>query len=104
MINVLYSFEWGNELEYKQSFPCMIALRSKTVAHTFFHVSTMQMAVSVKIQKFCYHGNLTSHFRLLYFEQSRFIDNYAKHSGVLKNVYKDEWCTYVLCFSRELSG
>ena len=28
----------------------------------FFHLSTMQMAVSVKIQKFCYHGNLTSNF------------------------------------------
>ena len=25
----------------------------------------MQMAVSVKIQKFCYHGNLTSHFSSL---------------------------------------
>ena len=31
----------------------------------FFHLSTMQMAVSVKIQKFCYHGNLTSHFSSL---------------------------------------
>ena len=36
MINVLYSLEWGSELEYKQSFLCMIALGSKTVAHTFF--------------------------------------------------------------------
>ena len=25
----------------------------------------MQMAVSIKIQKFCYHGNVTSHFSLL---------------------------------------
>ena len=48
-----------------QSFLCMIALRSKTVAHTFFHLSTMQMAVCVKIQKFCYHNNLTSHFSSL---------------------------------------
>ena len=30
------------------TFPCMIALVNKTVAHTFFHRSTMQMAVSVK--------------------------------------------------------
>ena len=37
MINVLYSFEWGSELEYKQSFLFVIALRSKTVAHTFFY-------------------------------------------------------------------
>ena len=36
---------------------CTIVLRSKTVVHTFlFHRSTMQMAVSIKIQKFCYHG------------------------------------------------
>ena len=48
-----------------QTFRCIIALRSKTVAHTFFHLSTMQMAVSVKIQKFCYHNNLTSHFSSL---------------------------------------
>ena len=36
---------------------CTIVLRSKTVVHTFlFHRSTMQMAVSIKIQKFRYHG------------------------------------------------
>ena len=49
-----------------QSFLCMIELRSKTVAHTFFSInSTVQMAVSVKIQKFCYHNNLTSHLSSL---------------------------------------
>ena len=31
----------------------------------FFHRLKMQMAVSIKIQKFCYHGNLTSHFSSL---------------------------------------
>ena len=31
----------------------------------FFHLSATQMAVSVKIQKFCYHTNLTSHFSSL---------------------------------------
>ena len=42
------------------------------------------MAFSVSISR-NYHGNLTSHF------YSLFSDNYAKYSGVFKNVYKDEW-------------
>ena len=33
--------------------------------HFFSHLSTMQMAFSIKIQKFCYPGNLTSHFSSL---------------------------------------
>ena len=103
MINVLYSLEWDSELEYKQSFLFIIALRSKTVAHNFFYLSIMQMAVSVKIQKFCYHGNLTSHFSSL-LRRADLLIIFAKYSGVLKNVYKDEWCTYVFCFSREHSG
>ena len=43
---------------------CMIALRNKTVAQTYTF-DKMQMVVSIKIQKFCYHGNVTSHFSLL---------------------------------------
>ena len=72
-------------------FPVHVALRSKTVAHTFFHLSTMQMTVSVKIQKFCYHSNLTSHFSLLrratllkiMQNTAECLKTYAKMNGVL---------------------
>ena len=42
------------------TFLYMTALRNKTVRHTFFHRSTMQMAVSIKKD-----GNVTSHFSSL---------------------------------------
>ena len=38
----------------------MIALRNKAVSHTFFHRSTMQIAISVKRD-----GDVTSHFSSL---------------------------------------
>ena len=53
------------------TFLCMIALRNKTVVHTFLRRSTMQMIDRlgqeniVESQKFCYHGNVTSHFSSL---------------------------------------
>ena len=42
---------------------------NKTMSKLFFHRSSMLMAVSAKkiveFQKFCYHGNVTSHFSSL---------------------------------------
>ena len=47
----------------------------------------MQMAVSVKIQKFCYHGIKLDVTLLLSFEKSRFIENYAKYTAECLKTY-----------------
>ena len=56
------------------TFLCMIALENKTAAHTFplslpsFH-NEKRPSLSrniVEIQIFCYHGNVTSRFSLLF--------------------------------------
>ena len=53
------------------TFLFMIALKNKTVVHTFVHRSTVQMIDRlgqeniVESQKFFYHGNVTSHFSSL---------------------------------------
>ena len=52
----------------------------------FFHLSTMQMAVSVKIQKFCYHNNLTSHFSSLL--------RRAALLKIMQNTAAECWKTY----------
>ena len=59
----------------------------------FFSInSTVQMAVSVKIQKFCYHNNLTSHFSSLLWRAALMkitqntaecLKTYSKMNGVL---------------------
>ena len=45
----------------------MIALRNKTVAHNFLPLFDKKI---IEIQKFCYHGNVTSHFSFLSWLQS----------------------------------
>ena len=52
-LNKLWSFKYGRKTKTTEKLSCltllcMIALRNKTVVHTFFYRSTMQMAVSVK--------------------------------------------------------
>ena len=50
------------------TFPGMIALRIKIVAHTFFpscdnaNGRLCQERLWRSVQKFCYHGNVMSHF------------------------------------------
>ena len=41
------------------TFLCMIALRDKTVEHTFLPGKIFE------IQKFCYHGNVMSHISII---------------------------------------
>ena len=55
------------------TFPCTLALRNKTVASPYFVLPSTGRLIkwpsllrkTVEILKFCYHGNVTSHFSLL---------------------------------------
>ena len=56
----------------------------------------MQMAVPIKIQKFCYHGNVTSHFSLLGSEKISAIKNAKLLGGENVKLYILYFKLYIL--------
>ena len=75
----------------------MIALRNKTIV--LFNRLTMQMAASllrktVEIQKFCYYGNVTSHFSSLFFKLITCLLKMVNHVIISRN------CTWVVSSHR----
>ena len=76
---------------------CMIALRNKTIV--LFNRLTIQMAASllrktVEIQKFCYYGNVTSHFSSLFFKLITCLLKMVNHVIISRN------CTWVVSSHR----
>ena len=63
--------EKTKKLYKRMTFLCMIAPRNKMVVHTLFDNASCRLCQEsfVEIQKFCYHGNVTSHFSSYSFRQ-----------------------------------
>ena len=87
------------------TFRCLIALRNRTIAHSFLlsfvnaNAWPSMSRTIVEIQKFCYHGNLTSRFSL--FSEFLWVSSCER---VFSQIVKKQWACEIILLCVLLPG